>query len=150
MDPHFREHPARYTHIQEIVTDGTNRRMKLDDNNLLEGKHIIGLVVLRKLANSKSPTGRTLASDVIIDGSYITIRSGQKDTLRDCPLAWLSKKCDGAEGIGHYVQLSLPGGIVPNSSYIQVADGITLTNNEAIVLVWIYINPDEVDCANPL
>lgn len=150
MDPHFREYPIRNNHLVEIVTDGTNRRLPFPDNNLLQDKHIIGVQVLRKLTNSKSPTGRTLASDVIIDGAYLTIRSGQKDTLRDFPLSLLSKKADGAEGCGNYVQLSIPGGYVPNSSYVQIADGVTLTTNEAILLNFIYIHPDDSNCVNPL
>lgn len=150
MDPHFREHPLRNNHLVELVTDGVNRRIPFPDNNLLQDKHIIGVQVLRKLASSKSPTGRTLAADTIIDGSYITIKSGQKDTLRDFPLGLLSKKADGSEGCGDYVQLSIPNGYVPNSSYVQIADGVTLTNNEAILLNFIYIHPDDLNCANPL
>ncbi|MBK7359506.1 MAG: hypothetical protein IPI45_04505 [Saprospiraceae bacterium] len=149
MDPHFRAHPARYTHTEEVVMDG-QRRIQLNDNNLLQNKHIIGLAVIRKLTNSKSPSGRTIVSDVVMDAAFLTIRSGQRDTLRDFPIALASKKADGTAGVGEYMQLSIPGGIVPNSSYIQIADGVTITANESFVLVWYYLPDEDANCQNPL
>lgn len=149
MDPHFREYPNRYNHTQEVVMDG-NRRIQLSDANILQDKHITSLTVIRKLTNSKSPTGRTLCSDVVLDAAFITIRSGQRDTLRDFPLALASKKADGTAGLGEHMQLSIPGGIVPASSYIQIADGVTITANESIVLVWGYLNQEDANCINPL
>lgn len=149
MDPHFREHPVRNTHTIEVKLDGTNRRLQLPDNTLVQDKHIYGMSVRRKLTGSKSSTGRTLADDSIIDAAFITIRSGQTDTLRDYPVAYLSKKADGGADAGNYTQVSIPNGYVANSSHIQIADGVSMTPEEVIEITFHYLFPNDCD-TNPL
>jgi len=145
MDSHFREHPARYTHSVEVTVDPNNRRVNLPDNSMLLGKHIIGLVV--SLQNSgdtaRTITGRKLVADEIIDCAFLTLKSDNRNTLSDFPLRLATQKAAGATG--DYMQLSLPNGYVPSSSYIHIADGPTIPTNRSIQLTFIYQPPVD-DC----
>jgi hypothetical protein len=148
MDPHFREYPSRNTATINIIQDGTNRRLEFPKSCPAEDKHIFGISLRRKGSAGKANNGSPLCTDAAVDGSFITIRSGQSDTLRDCPLAYLTNKADGSEP-GKYMQVSMPGGFVPNSSFIQIADGVTLTANDVFEITFHYLFPDDCN-GNPL
>lgn len=148
MDPHFRQHPIRNTATVIVAQDGTNRRLYLP-TSAAEDKHIFGIDVRRKGAAGKASTGATLAADAVIDGSFITIKSGQSDTLRDYPVAKLSSKADGGADSQKYTQVSLPGGYVPATSYIQIADGVGMTAADVFEITFHFLFPNDCE-TNPL
>lgn len=144
IDPHYSEHPKRYSRTTEIEIKTGVYSYNLPEDNFIADKDIIGFITRRQTsgtATRKTKTGRELVADAVLNAAFITFSNGNVSTLDSYPLenAVADTKLHGP---GQYDQLRLPPGIKTSACKIDIPPGVTLVAGTAIEITMIFAYDD--------
>lgn len=141
MDPHYRAHPKRYSKTNEVVLSSGVNSYNLPNDEFLNDKDIIGILVRRGGSSRKSKTGRTLAGDAVLNATFFSIINNNNLLLDSYPLE--NMVADTSKiGPGQYDQLCLPPGVKLSNCKIEIPVGVTITSNEVLEFTFIYMMDD--------
>lgn len=123
-----------YTTVVQVAMTGNTGRFPLPDNELLRGRHIIGLY-LRKQDGSDSAVdinNNVLVGEAAVRAMTINLQVDSTNVIADTPLETFY-----TTDFRLYVGLDLYG-FNPQKSYVQVNNTANVTAGEVVELVFVY------------
>ena len=124
------------TTVVSVLMNGNVGRFSLPDNELLRGKHIIGMCLRRQDANDKAVdvSGNVLVSQDGVRAMVIKLQVDSTDRIADTPLEFFYTTDERL-----YVPLDLKG-FNPQKSYIELSVATDVSSGEVVELVFVYAN----------
>ncbi len=115
-----------HTFTVNIGSNTTMRQFFLDKNSPVKGFDLMYIKTRRAGANRKSLQGTTIVADSVFDASFLVIKVKQTEVINQVPLEHIETATEQVPSEGYPIFLK---DIDWEQSFVQVADGVTLTAN---------------------